>query len=168
MLAGPVRRLPPNCSLSHSAAGCLKEDGGKVRQTIIAAAMLALTVSEFFPSAVSADEHRGIEAVPVLIDFDDYNPAHETLENAIDDGLLKSARVTPKVDADRALKIKVRLLRATDKRQLAEVTYSWDRTIISRKTYPCSRSQIRPCSAAIVSGAEQASHTVRRSSSWPR
>lgn len=139
-----------------------------MREKIIVATFLAFATGAMFPMAASADEHRPVVAVPVSLDFGDYNPTHEALQNAINDRLMRSTLVTPNADAYRALTVAVRLALVKGKGRIAAVTYSWDRTTIRQMTYPCSRAQISRCSTLIVSGAERASRTVRRSSSWLR
>ena len=139
-----------------------------MHKRIIAATAFALSIVAVVPSAALADENHRLVAVPVSVDFGDYDPAHEALQNAIFHQLTKSPFVTPNVDAYRALRVAVRMTRIKGNRQFVEVTYSWDRKIIRRTILPCSRAQIRGCSTSIVSGAERASHTVRRSPSWLR
>ena len=135
---------------------------------IAAGTVLALIVEAVFPSAASSDERRKVIAVPVSVNFGDYEPAHEGLQNAVEAKLMKSQLVTPNVDAYRALVVVARLKHVRGRGQTVTVTYSWDRKTIGRAIYACSQSEVGRCSANIVRGAERASATVRQSPSWLR
>ena len=100
-------------------------------------------------------------AVPVSMDFGEYNPARETFMNAVSLKLGKSRLITQNVDAFHALDVKVRFRSALGKRRLAVVNYSYDGKSLGRSVFQCSNAQIDSCSTAIVSGAERASRLVR-------